>query len=143
MVIRPAISLLAGAADSAQTYFSTDGGKSWTRSRKEPTGESKTYVLMAPDFSNTGRAYAATSGDESAFSISQDNGDTWNQVSLIDTAISTIVDLAPSPGYSQDNTLFMLTFGGEHSLWRSLDGGNTWERIFASALAECGQPQAG
>ncbi len=132
----PTISILAGAADSAQTYFSADGGESWKRSHKEPTGGSQTCVLMAPDFSDTGKAYAATSGDESAFSVSQDNGDTWNQVSLIDTDISTIVDLAPSPRYSQDNTLFMLTFGGKYSLWRSLDGGDTWQRILASALAD-------
>lgn len=131
-----ATSLLAGAADSAQTYFSTDGGESWTRSRKEPTGESKTYVLMAPDFSNTSQAYSATSGDNSAFSVSRDSGNTWNQVSLIDTTISDIVDLAPSPGYSRDNTLVLLTYGGKHSLWRSLDGGNTWERIFTSALSD-------
>jgi photosystem II stability/assembly factor-like uncharacterized protein len=129
-------SLLAGAADSAQTYFSADGGRSWTKSRKEPTGGAKTYVLMAPDFDNTGKAYATTSGDESAFSISQDKGDTWNQISLIDTDISTIVDLAPSPRYCQDNTVFMLTFGGKHSLWRSRDGGNTWERTFTSALSD-------
>ena len=112
----PAACLLAGAADSAQTYFSADSGRSWTVSRKEPTGGSETCVLMAPDFNDTGKAYAATSGDESALSISRDNGDTWNQISLIDTDISTIVDLAPSPQYSQDNTLFMLTSGGENSL---------------------------
>jgi photosystem II stability/assembly factor-like uncharacterized protein len=128
----PPFSLMAGAADSTRTYFSADGGKSWTHSRKEPTGESGTYVLMAPE---SGKAYAATSGDESALSISQDNGDTWNQVSLIDTALSTIVSLAPSPRYSQDKTLFLLTFGGEHSLWRSQDGGSTWARAFSSAMA--------
>ena len=126
--------LLAGTANSAQTYFSADGGTNWTRSRKEPTGGSKTYVLMAPDFSSSGKAYAATSGSESAFSISQDSSVTWNQVGLIDTDISTIVDLAPSPSYSQDNTVFMLTFGGEYSLWRNLNGGTIWERIFASTL---------
>ena len=130
----PAISLLAGLADSAQTYFSADGGKNWTKSRKEPSGESQTRVLIPPDFSDTGRLFAATSGAESAFSISQDSGNTWNQGSLIDTAISTIVDLAPSPGYTRNNTLFMLTFGGEYSLWRSQDGGNTWVRIFGSSL---------
>jgi len=97
------------------------------KSRKEPTGGSMTYVLMSPDFSSTGKVYSATSGDESAFSISQDNGNAWNQVSLIDTDISTIVDLAPSPSYSRDNTLFLLTYGSKHSLWRSLNGGNTWE----------------
>ncbi len=131
----PSIILLAGSADSAQTYTSTDGGVSWTRSRQEPTGQSTTCVLLAPDFTTTGRMYAATSGGGSALSISRDIGDTWNQLSLIDTAVDTIIDLAPSPDYTGDNTLFMLTFGSGHSLWRSRDGGNTWERILASTLA--------
>jgi len=126
--------LLAGAATSAQVYLSTDGGSDWTRSTKPPTGQSKTYVLMAPDFSTSGRAYAATGGTESAFSITQDGGVTWKQVGLIDTAISTILDLAPSPNYSQDNTLFMLTRDGEDSLWRSLNGGTEWERVYSSVL---------
>jgi len=129
-----AAKMLAGTASSTQTYFSADGGSNWTRSRKQPTGGSKTYVLMAPDFSTSGRVYAATSGNESAFSVSQDSGTIWNQTSLIDTDIGTIVDLAPSPNYSQDNTLFMLTFGAKHSLWRSQDSGTTWERTFASNL---------
>ncbi|MDI6815104.1 MAG: hypothetical protein QMC90_03380 [Dehalococcoidales bacterium] len=127
--------LLAGVANSGQVYFSTDGGSNWTRSSKPPTGQSKTYVLMAPDFADSGRAYAATSGTDSAFSYTTDGGVTWNQISLIDTSISTILDLAPSPSYSQDNTLFMLTWGGEHSLWRSLNGGARWERVSSSTLA--------
>jgi len=89
---------------------------------------------MAPD---SDRAYAATGGTESAFSITQDSS-VWNQVSLIDTAITSIVDLAPSPSYSQDNTLFMLTWGGERSLWRSLDGGTRWERVFTSTMTNVG-----
>jgi len=132
--------LLAGAAGSGQVYYSTDGGSNWTRSSKPPTGQSKTYVLMAPDFADSGEAYAATSGTGSAFSISQDSGITWNQIGLIDTSISTILDLALSPSYSRDNTLFILTWGGDHSLWRSftsegLNGGARWERVFTSALA--------
>ena len=126
--------LLAGAATSAQVYLSTDGGSDWTRSTKPPTGQSKTYVLMAPDFSSSGRAYAATSGTESAFSITRDSGVTWNQIGLIDTAISTILDLTPSPNYSQDNTLFMLTRNSKDSLWQSLNGGTEWERVYSSAL---------
>jgi len=126
--------LLAGAAISAQVYISTDGGSDWTRSTKPPTGQSKTYVLAAPDFSSSGRVYAATSGTESALSITRDGGVTWNQIGLIDTALSTILDLAPSPNYSQDNTLFMLTRDGEDSLWRSLNGGTDWERVYSSAL---------
>ena len=127
--------LLAGAAGSAQVYFSPDGGSHWTRSIKPPTGESKTCVALAPDFATSGKAYVATSGTESAFSISQDKGITWNQVGLIDTEISDILDVAISPNYSQDNTLFLLTFGGKHSLWRSLNGGAGWERVYSSALA--------
>ena len=129
-------SLLAGAASSTQTYFSNDGGISWTRSRKQPTGDSKTYVLLASDFGSSSEAYAATSGSESAFSLSQDGCATWNQVGLVDTTISSIIDLAPSPGYSQDETLFMLTFGSKHSLWRSTDGATTWERVITSTLPQ-------
>ena len=124
--------ILAGAAGSAQVYRTTDGGKNWTRSTKSPTGQSETGVLIAP---GSGRAYAATGGTESAFSITQDSGDTWHQVSLIDTTITTILNVSPSPQYSHDNTLFLLTFGGKHSLWRSLNGGARWERIYSSALA--------
>jgi len=76
--------LLAGAARSAQIYSSTDGGRDWAKSRKEPTGGSKTYVLIAPDFSSSGKAYVATSGNESAISISRDSGITWKQLQTID-----------------------------------------------------------
>ncbi len=129
--------ILAGAASSNQVYISTDDGVNWGRSTKEPTGQSKTCVLVTPDFTSSGRAYAATSGTESALSITQDGGVTYNQVGLIDTivGIGNILDLAISPGYDQDNTLFMLTFDGEHSLWLSLNGGTRWERVFTSALA--------
>jgi len=129
--------LIAGAAGSAEIYLSSDGGENWERSTKPPSGEGKTYVLMA----NDRIAYAATSGSESAFSISRDGGITWNQISLIDTRISDIVDLAPSPDHSQDETLFMLTHhtGGEHSLWRSLNDGTGWERVYSSALANIDQ----
>jgi len=132
--------LLAGSASDTRIYISTDNGMSWTRSSKEPTGQSRTELLMAPDFTTSGRAYAVTSGTESAFSCTADGGTTWNQISLIDTRISSngIIDLAPSPDYHLDNTLFMLTFDGthtEHSLWRSMNSGVTWERIFSLTSA--------
>ncbi|MFH1169395.1 MAG: hypothetical protein V1691_01745 [Chloroflexota bacterium] len=127
-------SLLAGAAESAQTYASTDGGRSWERSRKKPSGGSATYVLLAPDFASSGEADATTGGSESAFSISRDSGATWNAISLIDTDISTIIDLAPSPAYSQDRTLFLLTYDSWYNLWRSLDDGSSWEMAFSSNL---------
>ncbi len=120
--------LTAGAASSAETYFSTDGGESWERSTKPPTGETKTYVVLDSD----DRAYAATSGHGSAVSITRDGGLTWNQSGLIDTEISSMVDQAPSPEYSRDETLFLLTWGGGHSLWRSTNSGESWERVYSA-----------
>ncbi len=125
--------LLAGAAGRAEVYFSTDGGDNWTRdtrNAKPPTGESKTYVVMA----ESGQGYAATSGSSSAVSVTKDSGISWNQTGLIDTEISNIIDLAPSPQYSRDDTLFMVTWGGEHSLWRSLDCVNN-----ATLFVNCSQ----
>ncbi len=134
-----ATSLLAGAASSTQVYISPDSGLNWTRSLQKPSGQSKTEIVMSPDFTSSRRAYAATSGDESAFSSTTDGGVIWHQIGLIDTTLSNIVDLAPSPNYGQDNTLFLLTFDSghiEHSLWRSLNGGKTrWARVLTSTLA--------
>jgi photosystem II stability/assembly factor-like uncharacterized protein len=132
-----AVVLLAGAAEDATTYASTDAGETWTRSRKAPTGESKTGVFIPSDFSADRAIYAFTGGEDSALSISRDNGTTWNQLSLIDTHINRIIDVAPSPRYKQDGTIFMLTFGSgpsSESLWLSQNGGTTWERTLSGGM---------
>lgn len=121
---------LAGDNDNGQVWRSNDDGDSWDSAEKAPSGSGPTYVLMA----DSEKAYAATSGSDSAFSYTSDGGITWNQTSLIDTTITTILDVAISPDYSRDGTLFMLTWGSEHSLWRSLNGGTRWERVFTSSL---------
>jgi photosystem II stability/assembly factor-like uncharacterized protein len=131
-----AIRLMAGENGSAQVWFSHDAGSSWDPATKAPTGSGATYVVMAPDFTSSHQAYAATSGSESAVSRSRDNGVTWNQTGLIDTAVSTIIDLGLPPDYSQNTTLFMLTWGGEHSLWRSQNDAASWERVFSGALPD-------
>jgi len=129
------LQLLAGENAHGEVWYSVDDGDSWDSAQKAPSGSGPTYVVMSDDFADSGKAYAATSGSESAFSYTTDGGITWNQIGLIDTAINFIIDLAISPNFSQDNTLFMLTWGGKHSLWRSLDDGTSWERVFTSALA--------
>jgi hypothetical protein len=126
--------LLAGAAGDGQVYRSYNSGVSWTRSMKQPTGQARTLVVMAPDFIGQNIAYAATSGAASALSVTRDGGLSWNQLGLIDTRIDSIVDLAVSPAYDQDNTIFVLTWGGDYSLWRSLNGGLQWQRVFSSTL---------
>lgn len=126
-----ALKLIAGAGGSAQVYYSSDGGATWTKSDRPPTGQSKTFVSAGTE----GRTYAATSGAESGFSQSTDGGVTWSQTGLIDTAVSNILDLTVSPHYQQDSAIFLLTFGGKHSLWRTRDSGTKWERVLSGALA--------
>lgn len=124
--------LLAGASSSAGVYASRDGGVTWTRSRKPPTGDSSTYLAVPAGFPQSGRAYAATSGSDSAVSVTTDGGATWSQSGLIDNQVSAIVDLAPFPTAAAEG-LFMLTFGAGHSLWRTSDSIH-WERVFSSSL---------
>jgi len=134
LAVSGSTTLLAGAAGSGQVYLSTDGGATWGHSTKPPTGEARTLVVPAPDFPTSGRAYAATMGPGSAVSCTGDGGITWNQIGFIDTEISSIIDLAPSSHYSQDNTLFLLTWGGEHSLWRRANGGPNWQRVLTTTI---------
>ena len=72
--------------------------------------------------------------DESAFSLSHNNGKTWNQLSLIDTRISHLIDIAPAPDCS---TVYLASISdnvdcsGFDSVWRSLSSpiGIAWERV--------------
>jgi hypothetical protein len=127
-----AAKIMVGTATEAHTYFSADGGSHWQTSQKPPSGESQTYVALASDFAAGGLAFAATSGSESAFSVSRDQGQTWNQTGLIDTRITTVLDLAVSPDYNQDATLMMLTADQQNSLWRGTSAGQVWERVFGT-----------
>ncbi len=131
-----AAKLLAGSAGTTQIYFSEDAGVTWSSSLKPPSGDASTEVLMAADIADSGVAYAITSGAESAFSVSRDQGNTWNQTGLIDTRISTILDLAVSPDYALDNTLFLLTADIQNSLWYTSDQGLSWERIYCTAPSQ-------
>ena len=125
--------ILAGTMEGeVYTGELTPGGLVWEKSLKKPGGE---MVKLALDPGGS-LAYAATSGKGSGFSLSCDGGRTWNQLSLIDTEITTILDLAISPYYEQDGTAFLLTFGGDQtSLWRSRDGLLSWERVFSGGVA--------
>ncbi len=126
----------------------------WQKSIKPPTGGASSGNANAQVAWGLGgtRAYCGTSSanldsagwpngyltplalDESAFSISPDDGRTWNQLSLIDTAINLLSDMAASV-YS--DTLYLASINtnaglnGLDSLWRSTSQppGRTWERV--------------
>jgi hypothetical protein len=50
-------SLMAGSSDTTHVYVSTNGGQLWSRASQPPSGNSGTYVVMAPDFATSGVAY--------------------------------------------------------------------------------------
>jgi len=73
----------------------------WSDACKPPTGT----MLALVGYVLPNKAYAWVSGnatnpfgfDESAFSFSLDDGDTWNQLGLVDTYIEYLSDVAKSP----------------------------------------------
>jgi len=71
----------------------------WEEACKPPTG----IHAMAAFYVSADKAYAVALGptasyyDEGAWSVSFDDGDTWNQLSLIDTYIDYFSDVAVSP----------------------------------------------
>jgi len=69
----------------------------WAKACKPPTG----IYAMAVSYVGEDKAYAValchSSYDEGAWSVTFDDGDTWNQLSLIDTYIDHLSDVAVSP----------------------------------------------
>lgn len=88
--------------------------------------------------------------DESAFGLSRNNGETWNQLSLIDTKIDKLTDVAVAPDCS---TVYLASSNngtgctGFDSVWRSSSNalvvsplpaepvGNIWERVYCHVTA--------
>jgi hypothetical protein len=128
------ISMMAGTAGGNRIFISSESGGSWQQSSKSPSGDELTALVLSDDYKNNGKAFCATMGNNSAFSVSLDRGINWNQCGLIDTTVDIIVEAAVSPGYDFDETLFLLTWGNEYSVWRSSDGCKSWQRVF------CGSP---
>jgi photosystem II stability/assembly factor-like uncharacterized protein len=152
--------VLADSSSAAtMTWFTNEpvtcSGTCWFQAQKAPTGGGNSgfanaRVIWSPDGS---RAYCTTSSarinsasdwpgayltgsplDESAFSASQDNGETWNQLSLIDTEIDFLSDVAITPA---SDIIYLASINkhvgmnGFDSVWRTTNSptGNTWERV--------------
>ncbi len=131
----------------------------WYPAMKPPTGAAgnssngyaNAQVAWSPDgtiaYAATASSESLTAGpgwylsyksgnslDETAFSVSRNNGETWNQLSLIDTRIDVLTDLAPSPDGS---VLYLASvntsplYSGFDSVWRSQDATEVsmWERV--------------
>ena len=74
----------------------------WKQACKPPTGRYAMAAFYVSDNPATSKAYAVALGpdpfwDEGAWSVSFDDGDIWNQLSLVDTHIDYLSDFAVSP----------------------------------------------
>ncbi|MDD5313539.1 MAG: hypothetical protein PHO26_10930, partial [Dehalococcoidia bacterium] len=91
--------------------------------------------------------------DESAFSRSRDSGISWNQLSLVDTRISRLSDVAAldvpggTSGSGEHNTLYVATLNEPladnttfDSIWRSTSDvpGQVWERVLTWPTSDQG-----
>jgi hypothetical protein len=127
----------------------------WYLTQKPPSGAGNSGYGNARVAWNTdgSRAYCATGSaqlnnpaswptgyltgaalDESAFSITSDNGQTWNQLSLIDTEISFLSDVVATPASDIIYLASINTHGGINnfdSIWQSSGQpiGKTWVRV--------------
>jgi len=125
--------LVAGRFGSTGVYRSADPlasspTVSGSTTTKNPGGDSLCVVAFAGS-----DVVAGTSGDESAFAVSKDDGKTFNDISLIDTLLTTLSDVAVSPDGS---SVFLITSDNEStpdmSLWRYA---SRWERVYSEQAA--------
>ena len=88
---------------------------------KQPGGATNTLVAWSGD-----TAVAGTSGDESAFATSTDDGYSFNDISLIDTRLSVMADVAVNAAGSK---IYLTTYNGtEASVWVKA---SSWKRVLS------------
>ena len=123
--------LIAGNAINNKVYRSDDPlasspSFSTTSEQKRPGKSGVTSTIVAW---NGADVVAGTSGTGSAFSVSKDNGKSFNDISFIDTAagtLGTMLDVAVSADGSK---FYMLTDDSSTlSLWRNA---GSWQRVLA------------
>ena len=109
----------------------------WKEASKPPTGRGPVAAIIAPPggtkvyclsiglmmgidadgLSPIMNAHMLDKYDESAFSVSFDDGDTWNQIGLIDTDIDYLSDVAQSPNCNVTYLAAVnLNLTGEHDV---------------------------
>ena len=146
--------LLAGGVDKVpplpsfsvnlwRTAINENGDVSWKIATQPPTGPGNAQVAWRSSgtaFCGTGSLITRYRHDESAFSRSSDDGDTWEQTSLINTLVR-MCDIAPAP---DSRSLFLATFNaatfnafGPEGVWRSAGEpmGTYWTRVLTMSTS--------
>ncbi len=124
--------LVAGRYDDIDIYRSTDAledspSVSGSTGSREPGGVNKVLVGIAGSI-----VVAGTSGDESAFAYSEDNGQTFSDISLIDTWLNTLSDVLVTPDSEEMYLVSCDGSGVDLSVWYY---DSRWERIYTNQSA--------
>ncbi len=125
--------LIAGSFGTNTVYVDTDPLASTpmfdrVTTLKQPGGTGPTQVA----WSGT-NAVAGTAGDESAFAVSADSGYSFNDVSLIDTVLSILDDVAVN---AAGNKIYMTSHNGTAtSVWLK-QSGVAWMRTLSYVAAD-------
>jgi hypothetical protein len=142
----------ATASGGALMGWKADGALAFAATGFFPTTPGATWFTIW----QTGGALGLNPNDESAFAISRNNGETWNQIALINTTVSKLTDVAPTPDCK---TVYLASVntgdtgtsglcGGFDSVWRSssnsevvapfpaLPIGTFWERVLAKRTSD-------
>jgi len=147
------------------TYYSADSGETWMTPREsQPTGGTLAWtnsllssgaganceVMLGPDYTESGMAYASTQGLWTAgFSRTTDGCKSWNQLSLVDYAynpgtassgnhtyrVSEMDTAGPTKWWHRYET----NAGTYDSYWLTTSGGSRYERTFSYATASMPQ----
>jgi hypothetical protein len=127
-------------------YVSSDGGEDWdTPGKKQPTGASDgddtspnagamCFVAWSPTDADV--AYAGTSGSNtSAFQMSSNTGESFDQMALIDYGAYKVEHAAASSTYNEDGTFYLVTSVGgvDGACWKTENDGSTYRRIWSYA----------
>jgi len=128
--------LFLGDRIASTVRFSTNAQVSlptWTSTKKAPTGATNTVVRVPNNFSETSKVFAGTTGAESAFSVSNNAGVSFDQESIIDNGVANTVVAIQSIAITPDGgTIFMATDDAtELSLWKSSTpvSAVSWKRV--------------
>ena len=146
------------AITTAATWFGTGAtpNMSWLPWWNAPHNATPPYYWAAYGYKGS-----LVKNDESAFGISRNNGETWNQIALIDTTITRFTDIAPS---ADCKTIYLASVSGApgaaasclafDSVWRTssnmdvtspyapLPVGIFWERVLTRVTApDCHEAQ--
>jgi hypothetical protein len=123
---------------TTEVWYSHNDGITWNEATKNPTGRAyeTCNLLWSTAGSSAGAIFAATGGQQSGLSISEDDGVNWTQIAFIDDDIASIRDLAFDP---TSTSALMVTSNSasapwpNDSLWKTSDVTAEfpqWQRVF-------------